>query len=174
MDNFLGEIRLFGGTFAPAGWALCNGATLDIASNDALFVLLGTTYGGDGIQTFALPDLRGRVPLHQGAVSTEPSVSYVIGQTGGTPSVTLTANDLPSHTHPLTIASATGTSADPTGNVIGAVASATLLYFDAAPGTALDPRMVGPAGNGVPHDNMQPYAVMNYIIATEGIFPSQG
>lgn len=173
MENFLGEIRLFAGTFAPQGWAFCDGTLLPISNYDGLFTLLGVTYGGDGNVTFGLPDLRGRVPLHQGALSTEPGVSYTLGQTGGTTSVTLTANNLPSHTHTLTIASASGTSADPTNNVIGNVPSDVLLYFDGAPSVAEDPRMIGPAGGGMPHDNMQPYAVMNYIIATEGIYPPQ-
>ena len=174
MDNFLGEIRLFAGTFAPAGWAMCNGALVSIATNDALYSLIGNTYGGDGVQTFGLPDLRGRVPLHQGTLKTEPGVSYTIGQMGGTSSVVLTANNLPQHTHTLTISAAPGTTADPTGNVIGAAPDGVELYFAATPATALDPRMVGVAGAGTAHDNMQPYAVMNYIIATEGIYPSQG
>jgi len=173
MDNFLGEIRLFAGNFAPSGWAMCDGSIISIANNDALYTLLGTTYGGDGMQTFGLPNLRGRVPLHQGTLSTEPGVTYTIGQTGGTPTVVLTANNLPQHTHTLTISATTGTLADPTGNVLGAAPDGEQLYFAATPATPLDSRMVTPVGNSQPHDNMQPYAVMNYIIATEGIYPPQ-
>lgn len=163
---YIGEIRLFGGNFAPAGWAFCDGSLLPISENDALFVLIGTTYGGDGQSTFALPDLRGRTPVHQ-------APTYVMGQKGGAESVTLTTQQLPAHTH-----TALGTgggnaispggaywSTDPGGN--------TAAYSSANPDSAMSAAAVGTTGGSTPHDNMSPFLVVNYIIALFGVFPSQ-
>lgn len=165
-DPFIGEIRIFGGNFAPVGWALCQGQLLPISQNDALFALIGTTYGGDGQQTFALPDLRSRVPLHQGA-------GYVLGQMAGEESVTLTTNQIPSHSHAPQASSATGSSTSPGGNVYAAAPAGVNWYSSAAPSAAMAPNMVGPSGGSQPHDNMIPFLAMNFIIALQGIFPSQ-
>jgi microcystin-dependent protein len=170
MSNpYIGEIRMFGGNFAPAGWAFCSGDTLDISQNDALFNLIGTTYGGDGQQTFNLPDLRGRVPVHQGQ---SPGTSnYILGQNGGTESVTLTTNQMPAHNHPFTASSANGTQGSPTD---GIPASNTQNQYSAA--NAVQPMKAGlipSTGGSQPHDNMMPFLVINFIISLFGIFPSQ-
>jgi microcystin-dependent protein len=123
---FLGEIRLFAGTFAPVGWLMCDGSLQSITSNDALYSLLGTTFGGDGQSTFGLPDLRGRVPIHQG---TRPSIgTYAIGQSGGAETVSLTAANLPAHSHTLTVSTVAGISADPTGKVLAVADETCKLY----------------------------------------------
>jgi microcystin-dependent protein len=163
-EPFIGEIRLFGGNFAPVGWALCNGQLLSISQNDALFALIGTTYGGDGQTTFALPDLRGRVPVHQGAGS-------VIGQTGGAEQVTLTANEVPAHGHALRATSVDGTSADPT-NAIWAESDAR-TYSTSAPNATMHGTALGATGGGQAHPNMMPFVTVNFIIALQGVFPSQ-
>ena len=166
---YVGEIRMFAGNFAPAGWSLCQGQLLAISENEVLFNLIGTTYGGDGQQTFGLPDLRGRAPIHQGP-------GFVIGQNGGSENVTLTATQLPSHNH-LAAASGSGDvvspdgafwSTDPGGN--------TAAYTTPPQGTP--PTMASNAigsstGEALPHDNMQPFLAVNYIISLFGVFPSQ-
>jgi microcystin-dependent protein len=170
---FLGEIRLFAGTFAPVGWLMCDGSLQPISSNETLYSLLGTTFGGNGTATFGLPDLRGRVPIHQGSV---PSVgTYVIGQSGGAEVVSLTPANLPAHNHTLAVSTAAGTVADPT-NALLAVADPACKVYVANKGTVpLNAAQVMPSTSpGSPHNNMQPYIAMNYIIATAGIFPSQG
>jgi len=160
---FVGEIRMFGGNFAPAGWASCDGQILSIAENETLFNLIGTTYGGDGQSTFGLPDLRGRVPLHM-------TNGFVIGQNAGTESVTLTLNQIPSHTH-IPAGATVGGSDSPSGNVWGASTSG--MPYSAAPGNlVMNPASVQPAGGSQPHDNMIPYQVVNYIISLFGIYPS--
>jgi microcystin-dependent protein len=163
---FLGEIRIFGGSFAPRGYAFCSGQILSIAQNDALYALLGTTYGGDGQVTFALPDLRGRVPIHQGQ---GPGLyAYIIGQSGGSESVTLTAGELPVHGHAAACSSNPGTTADPTNNYWAA--SADLKpYTDQAPNAS----MLQAAGGSQSHENMLPFLTVSFIIALEGIFPSR-
>lgn len=167
MSNpYVGEIRLFGGNFAPAGWAFCDGSLQSIAENETLFALIGTTYGGDGEQTFALPDLRGRVPVHVGP-------GFAQGQAGGSEQVTLSSAHLPAHGHPLLGTSATASTTDPSGAVPASLAEVTTFaYGTDAPLTTLDARTVGPAGGGTPHDNLQPYLALNYIISLYGIFPS--
>ena len=161
---FIGEIRMFGGSFAPSGWALCDGRTLAISEYDTLFNLIGTTYGGDGINTFNVPDLRGRVPVHQGS-------GFVIGQQAGVESVTLTNNQLGGHTHNVN-ASNKGGSEKPGGNVWGT--STTGKPYVAAPGAlTMNAQSIGFAGSNLPHDNMQPYVVVSYIISLFGIYPSQ-
>ena len=163
---YIGEIRMFGGNFAPAGWALCNGALIPISQNDALFNLIGTTYGGDGQSTFALPDLLGRAPVHVGS-------GLVIGQKAGTETVTLTAQQLPLHTHPMTASKDTANQITGAGGVLASPVSLA-TYFNSPPdNTALNAAAVLPAGGNQPHDNMQPYLAINFIISLFGIFPSQ-
>ena len=164
-EPFLGSIIMFGGNFAPRGWALCNGQILPIAQNTALFSLLGTTYGGNGQTTFALPDLRGRVPVHPGQ---GPGLSsYSLGQSAGAESITLTAAEMPAHTH-----SQPATNADQnTNRPNGAVPARGGVYAGSTDGSAFDATTV--AGGSQPHSNLQPYLAVNYIIALEGIYPSR-
>lgn len=166
MDQFLGEIRMFGGNFAPVGWALCNGQVLSIAENDALYALLGTTYGGDGQTTFALPDLRGRLPLHQGS-------GYPAGSKGGAEQVTLTSQTTPSHTHQL-FAAVTGTMNSPANAFPAPNPDTSILQFGVDLPVPYPAALVTPQGGGQPHENRQPFLCVNFIIAVEGIFPSQG
>jgi microcystin-dependent protein len=167
---FIGEIRMFGGNFAPQGWALCDGQTLAVAEYDALFILLGTTYGGDGVTTFNLPDLRSRVPVHQGTPS--GGSTYTLGEQGGVESVTLTVNQMPGHAHPAVCSSAGATSPRPAGGVwaVGDV-------FAFTPGANVNGTMnagaVAAAGGSQPHDNMVPFLAINFIISLFGIFPQQ-
>lgn len=166
-EPYLAEIRMTGFSFAPRGWALCNGQILPINQNQALFSILGTTYGGNGQTTFALPDLRGRVPVHMDA-------GFNLGQQGGEASHTLIASEMPSHSHSLGISTAVSHQADPSGRVLGNVESGALNFYAPADGTAtLAPSTVGNAGGSQPHENMQPYLTINFIIALQGIFPSQ-
>ncbi|MDQ4098120.1 MAG: tail fiber protein [Actinomycetota bacterium] len=165
---YIGEIRMFGGNFAPLGWAFCNGQSLSISENEALFTLIGTTYGGDGQSTFNLPNLQGRLPLHQGA-------GYQLGQSGGVPSVTLTVDQTPSHGHPLRGSVATAAGTNPQGTVFAHLPDAGVqtAYGSTAPFGAIDPSSVAPAGGSQPHSNMQPCLAVNFIIALEGVFPTQ-
>jgi microcystin-dependent protein len=160
---FVGEIRMFASNFAPQGWAICDGQLLAIAQNQVLFQLIGTTYGGDGQTTFALPDLRGRVPVHQGG-------GFVLGQAGGEATTTLTPNHLPSHNHELA-ASSTGGSDDPAGHYWAA--SNAKPYASEPPDTTMHPQTLAAAGGNQAHDNMPPYLGINFIISLFGIFPSQ-
>ena len=166
---YIGEIRLGGWNFAPAGWAFCDGSLLPIAEFAALFQLIGTTYGGDGINSFGLPDLRGRVPLHRTA-------GFTIGQRGGEEQVTVNASQFPVHTHSLVASTNTGTQKVPTSNVLATLASGGgSAYSPTPPTTALAAQRIGQApGGGQPHDNMQPYLAITFIIALFGMFPSQG
>ena len=168
---YVGEIRIFGGNFAPAGWMFCEGQLLPISENETLFNLIGTTYGGDGQETFALPDLRGRLPIHMG---TGPGLStYVIGEMSGTESVTLTVNQLPNHTHPPTALSSNGNANDP-ANRIWANAQSGSAYTTGSPtGATLNPTTLAPIGGSQPHENMQPYLCVSFIISLFGIYPSQ-
>ena len=162
---FLGMIATYGFNFAPRGWAMCNGQILSIAQNTALFSLLGTTYGGNGQTTFALPDLRSRVPVHMGQ---GPGLSsYALGQTGGEETVTLTASQMPSHSHGAQ-ASSTFTSKNPTGRY----PSGGGAYGDTAD-TSLNAAEIASSGGNQPHDNLQPYLTLNTCIALQGIFPSR-
>ena len=167
---YVGEIRIFAGNFAPSGWAFCDGTTLPIDQNTVLFQLLGTTYGGDGETTFNLPDLRGRVPIHQG---TDPNTgtSYIIGQAGGVESVTLTTQQIPAHTHALTVTTATGTQANPGGNLL-ANSQGPQPYIQENPDGNLNAQTLGPAGGSQPHDNLQPFLGVNFILSLFGLFPS--
>jgi microcystin-dependent protein len=163
---FVGEIRLFAGNFAPAGWMFCEGQLLAISDNETLFNLIGTTYGGDGQSTFGLPDLRGRVPIHQGD-------GFVLAETGGAETVTLTTNQLPAHSHPLVaIGDQAGTQTTPSGNLL-AQSYSVVPYIEDSPGTSLNPGAIGPTGGNQPHDNFQPYLCVDFIISLFGIFPSQ-
>lgn len=167
---FIGEIRMFGGNFAPLNWAYCNGALIPISQNDALYVLLGTTYGGDGVNTFALPNLSGRTPVHQGqglGLS-----NYVIGQVGGTENVTLNVNQYPAHTHTLLASSDAGTLPGP-GNDVLAGSTTMKAYTDLAANVSLNPAALSSSGGSQPHDNMQPFLCISFIICLFGIFPSQ-
>jgi microcystin-dependent protein len=168
-DPFVGEIRLFAGNFAINGWAFCDGSLLPIAENQALFALLGTTYGGNGEDTFRLPDLRGRVPIHQGQ---GPGLSrYEIGQTAGAESVTLGLAQYPAHRHTVAASTASGTAA-PAGGVLGG--NSVSVYGTTAPTVTMAAQAIGAApGGGQPHNNMAPSLGLNYIISLFGIFPSQ-
>ncbi|HEX2748264.1 MAG TPA: tail fiber protein [Verrucomicrobiales bacterium] len=173
---FLAQITLFAGNFAPRGWAFCSGQILSIAQNTALFSLLGTNYGGNGQTTFALPDLRGRVPIQPGQ---GPGLSsYNLGQVGGEENHQLISTELPAHTHPaqLGVTSTPGNRQNPVGNIIATDASGgTALFSNAAPNgnAAAASVTVGAAGGGQSHNNVQPYLGLNYILALEGIFPSR-
>ena len=169
-DQYIGEIRMFAGTFAPRGWAFCEGQLLSIAQYTALFSLLGTTYGGDGRTTFALPDLRGRVPMHPGQ---GPGLSLRrLGEKGGVEQHTLTTQELPPHTHALYADSSVGTSSGP-GGLAPARNAAGIPQYGPGSNVTLDASAVGTTGGGQPHSIMQPYLAVNYIIALEGIFPSR-
>ena len=156
---------MFGGNFAPAGWAFCNGAVLPISENETLFQLIGTTYGGDGQSTFALPDLRGRLLAHQGS-------GYALAQAGGTESVTLTVSQIPAHTHPLVVSTNNASTANAQGNVLAQTPSYT-PYIQDAPSVSLNAASIGPTGGSQPHSNLQPYLCVNFILSLFGIFPSQ-
>jgi microcystin-dependent protein len=162
-EPFIGEIRMFGGNFAPNGWAFCDGRPLPISENDALFTLIGTTYGGDGQTTFNLPDLRGRVPLHQGS-------GFVLGQAAGVESVTLTVQQLPVHTHPFQGTTNPGSTTNPPTNVVAEVPTGS-VYIQDTPSVALDTASLLPVGGSQPHDNLQPYLCVSFIIALFGLFP---
>lgn len=169
MSNpFVGEVRLFGGNFAPNGWAFCQGQLMAIAENEVLFQLIGTIYGGDGQQTFALPDLRGRVPVHQGqgpGLSVRP-----IGQTGGSETVTLTHGQMPAHSHALRASTAAASASGPAGALLAA--TSVNSYDNSAAGIGMAAGGISAAGASQPHDNMAPTLALNYIISLYGIFPS--
>jgi len=166
MDPFLGEIRMFGGNFAPQGWATCDGQILPIAQNTALFSLLGTTYGGNGQTTFALPDLRGRLPVHIGG-------GLTIGQADGSETVISTTTNLPAHTHAANAASA-ATTLSPASQYWAADPGANVAPYAAAPdGRVMSGTAIGAQGGSQPHANMQPFLAVTFIIALEGIYPSR-
>lgn len=168
-DPFIGEVRLFAGNFAPQDWAFCDGSILPISQYDTLFALIGTTYGGDGQQTFALPDLRGRVPIHQGAGA--GLSNRTLGELAGAESVSLAAAQMPAHTHSLRASTATGAAA-PTGGVLAA--NGVSVYGAGAATTPMAPQGISAAAGGSQaHNNMAPFLAVNYIIALFGIFPSQ-
>ncbi|MCB1634349.1 MAG: phage tail protein [Xanthomonadales bacterium] len=167
---YIGEIRMFGGNFAPAGWAFCNGQLLSVSENETLFNLIGTTYGGDGVNTFALPDLRGRLAMHAG---NGPGLTMrPLAQRGGAEAVTLTNTQLPSHDHgPMRFSSGAGQSNEPTGQVPGNSPSVD-LWIEDTQSTSLDPSTVTSAGGSQPHDNLMPFLCVSFIISLFGIFPS--
>ena len=172
LEPFIGSIVLFCGNFAPSGWALCNGQLLSIASNTALFSILGTYFGGDGVRTFALPDLRGRVPIHAGQ---GPGLSnYVLGELGGDESATLGVSNMPAHNHVIRTDGTTGGKAFPGPNhVLGASATGT-PYSANPPNDNLNPVSVSTMGSGLPFSVQQPYLAMNFIIALVGVYPPRG
>ena len=163
---YVGEIRMFAGNFAPAGWMFCDGQFLPISENETLFQLIGTTYGGDGQSTFALPDLRGRIPTHQGN-------GFLLAEAAGAEAITLTTQQVPAHSHPLLGSTANASSTDGVGNV-GArlTAAAVFPYGTDAPLQPLSPSAIAPTGGSQPHTNFQPYLCIDYIISLFGIFPS--
>jgi microcystin-dependent protein len=173
-EPFLGEIRMFGGNFAPNGWALCNGQVLSISQNSALFSLLGTTYGGNGQTTFALPNLQGRVPMHwgQGPGLTPRS----LGEMSGSETVTLLQNQMPAHTHLANANNTDGNSTAPTGNLWANAVDANsqpVSSYGTVANTTMSPQAIGLAGGNQPHENMQPYLCVTFIIALQGIYPSR-
>lgn len=169
---YLGEIRMFAGNFAPAGWAMCNGQLLAISQNAALFAIIGTFYGGNGINTFALPDFRGRVAVHQGQGA--GLSNYVMGEVTGAENITLTASQMPQHNHLVNADGAAGGKNSPTGNFPGTVSpTATEKIYSSASNANMAPTMLGEAGGSQPHSNLQPLLVVTFIIALNGIFPSR-
>lgn len=163
---YIGEIRMFGGNFAPTGWMFCEGQLLPISGNEALFQLIGTTYGGDGQNTFALPDLRGRIPLHFGN-------GFVLGETGGVESVTLTVPQIPAHSHAFLASAGAASTKSAGGSVPASGAAATITaYGTDAPTTPLHASALTATGGSQPHDNFQPYLCVDFIISLFGIFPS--
>jgi microcystin-dependent protein len=168
---YVGEIRMFAGNFPPAGWMFCDGTQLAISENETLFQLIGTTYGGDGQETFNLPDLRGRVPIHQG---TNPGTgtTFTLGEQAGAESVTLTVQQIPQHNHALMATTAIGTQANPGGNLL-ANSQGPQPYIQENPDNSLNPQTLTQVGGSQPHENRQPYLGVNFIISLFGIFPSQ-
>lgn len=168
-DPYIGEIRMFAGSFAPAGWAFCDGQLMPISENDALFTLIGTTYGGDGEETFALPDLQGRIPLHQGN-------GFTLAEKAGTESVALTVQQIPIHAHVPLAASGAGNQSTPENNFWAATQSGTPCYADApnAQGAEvpMHNQLITGAGGNQPHENMAPFLVISFIISLFGRFPS--
>jgi microcystin-dependent protein len=165
-DNYVGEIRMFAGSFAPVGWAFCNGALLSISTNQVLFTLIGTTYGGDGQVTFALPDLSGRFPVHQGAMA--GGTTFALGEKAGAETVILTAQQIPNHSH-VPVAASAPVTASTSNTVFSAWQDSP--YSGAQPNAPLHPAVLSPSGESQPHDNLSPYLGVNYIIALDGIFP---
>jgi microcystin-dependent protein len=161
---YVGEIRMFAGNFAPAGWMFCEGQLLPISENETLFQLIGTTYGGDGQSTFALPDLRGRIPLHQGN-------GKILAETGGAESVTLTVQQIPNHGHPLTGAAIAGNQVSPSGN-LPANSTSVKPYINEDQDGNFNASAIGPTGGSQPHENLQPFLCVDFIISLFGIFPS--
>jgi microcystin-dependent protein len=182
VDAFIAQIMLFAGNFAPANWAFCNGQLMSIAQNSALFSLIGTVYGGDGIQTFALPNLQCRFPIHPGSV---PGFSPIaMGDSSGVQAVTLLQANLPAHSHPLNVSNATGYQGDPTGALLAqpntsvdprTPGTATAGYVPATSGVTgqAAPSSIGSTGNGIPVPILPPYVAINFIICLNGIYPSR-
>jgi microcystin-dependent protein len=162
---YVGEIRMFAGNFAPAGWMFCEGQLLPISENETLFQLIGTTYGGDGQSTFALPDMQSRVPIHQGN-------GFILAETGGAETITLTVAQIPAHSHPFIASLTGGTGSNPQGN-LPCQPPQIQPYIEDTTNTNMNAQAIGATGGSQPHDNIQPYGCFNYIISLFGIFPSQ-
>ena len=162
---YVGEIRMFGGNFAPANWFFCEGQTLPISEYDTLFTLIGTSYGGDGQETFNLPDLRGRIPMHQGN-------GFILAENGGVEEVTLTQAQTPVHNHAFLADTGAGSTPTPSGNVLLAASPNVDLFRQFPPSAAMSPQAIGPAGGSQPHTNFQPYLCVNFILSLFGLFPS--
>jgi microcystin-dependent protein len=160
---YVGEVRMFAGNFAPAGWNFCEGQLLPISENETLFQLIGTTYGGDGESTFALPDLRGRIPIHQGN-------GFILAETGGAEEITLTVNQIAAHSHPML--ATTQAASDRNISAQTLAQALTNIYINDVPSTALRPQAISSTGGSQPHTNFQPYLCINFIISLFGIFPS--
>lgn len=178
-DQYLGEIRMVGFNFAPVGWALCNGQTLAISQYSALFALLGTSFGGNGVSTFQLPDLQGRVPVHQGqGAGLSP---YIVGEITGTENVTLLLGNMPMHNHTANISNQPGSVSDPTNATLAQGNTGTVRdpnysvpnFVTSAPTGSMAPSTISFAGSNIPHTNIQPVTCVNFIIALQGIFPSR-
>ncbi len=160
---YVGEIRMFAGNFAPAGWMFCEGQLLPISENETLFQLIGTTYGGDGESTFALPDLRGRIPIHQGN-------GFILAETGGAEEITLTVNQIPAHSHALLASSGAATGTAPITQLFATALQD--VYVEDLTAANMSPQSIGPVGGSQPHTNFQPYLCVDFIISLFGIFPS--
>ena len=171
-ESFIGEIRMFAGNFAPSGWALCDGQLLSVSQHDALFSLLGTSYGGDGRTTFALPDMRGRIPIHAGS---GPGLSpRSLGTAGGSEQETITIGQLPSHGHPLQTIDETATEISPENRMLGrTTAGAAAAYTGVLTPQAMNSESISYAGDDQPHTNLMPYLCIHFIIALTGIYPSR-
>jgi len=169
---YVGEIRMFAGNFAPAGWMLCDGQLLPISEYDTLFIVLGTTYGGDGQETFALPDLRGRLPIHMGTASS--GTTYQIGESGGVETVTLTTQQIPIHTHAHLCSSGGGTTSSDPANSVASTTDLSQYSTAGSDGTQMGtPAMSSDAtGGSQPHENLAPFLCVNFIISLFGLFPS--
>lgn len=163
---YVGEIRMFAGNFAPAGWMFCEGQLLPISEFETLFNLIGTTYGGDGQSTFALPDLRGRLPIHQGN-------GFTLAETGGVEEVTLTVSQIPAHSHPFLATINLINVTDPTGSLLAQQSGGVKIYSGAAGNAPMSPNTIGSTGGSQPHSNFQPYLCIDFIISLFGVFPSQ-
>lgn len=161
---YVGEIRMFAGNFAPVGWLFCDGQLLPISENETLFQLIGTTYGGDGESTFALPNLQSRVPIHQGN-------GFILAETGGVETVTLTVQQIPAHSHPFLATTNPGTTTNPQPNLTSNSPNIKPYIEDVA-SAAMSAQAISAVGGSQPHDNLQPYLVINFIISLFGIFPS--
>jgi microcystin-dependent protein len=161
---YVGEIRMFGGNFAPAGWHFCDGSSLAIAENEVLFQLIGTTYGGDGESTFNVPDLRGRIPIHQGN-------GFIVGETGGVEDVTLTVQQIPAHSHPLLGSLTLANDPNPANKLLGESRPGTNSFYQDVAANNMAPTAIGSVGGSQPHSNMQPFLCVSFIISLFGIFP---
>ena len=161
---YVGEVRMFGGNFAPAGWQFCDGSLLPISEYETLFQLIGTTYGGDGESTFAVPDLRGRIPIHQGN-------GFILAETGGAEEITLTVSQIPAHSHPFLGSTASGTVTNPSNSFL-ASSTVVSLYAAETANAAMATNAIGSVGGSQPHTNFQPYLCVSFIISLFGIFPS--
>src|SRR5215212_788371 len=170
-EPFIGEIRMFGASFAPAGWAMCQGQLMPISQNDALFTLIGTTYGGDGQSTFGLPDLQGRVPVHAGTGSS--GTTWQLGEKTGTESVTLTTQQIPQHNHALLAASEVGQQPQPQNAVLAQTNPGFMYVAFSNPLSTLNAGSLSPIGGSQPHENMMPYLCITFIISLFGVFPTQ-
>jgi len=169
---YVGEIRMFAGNFAPAGWMFCEGQLLPISEYETLFQLIGTTYGGDGESTFSLPDLRGRVPIHNGTAIYD-GTNYILGDTGGVEEVTLTINQIPSHSHSLLATTDLASTGNPSEAYLSSAVTGSKIYSAATPTIPLNNGTITPDGGSQPHTNFQPYLCVDFIISLFGIFPSQ-
>ena len=168
-DQFVAEIRIFAGNFAPTGWALCDGQLMPISQNTALFSLLGTMYGGDGRSTFALPNLQGSAPMHSGQ---GPGLTErLVGEAGGNDVITLLPTEMPSHPHSLLAVNVPATDTNPAGHVLAGPQEDTYLPLGNKTAVPMNPQSLGLAGSSLPHNNLQPYLVLTFIIALQGVFP---